>query len=320
MPRSVKSLKTTCQNTLAKYLDVLTDVGCVPYNLLKPSLALATPQQLYRIEKANPEIAAVSDELWLRHCLSFKDISDEYHQGQHQDPTQWRDLYLNRYAENERKKQLIREKVRSQYSKIQNEKEQKSIKVLRGVVPASKRTYEAARRSTMSKLMQQTRKQAEKATSIYYTAKRPGSQAVNNRQHSFEPAKNISVPIIRAPKRSSPLIQVYESFKYNQPPLRHYQPLRNNLIPSILPQTSNIPTSPEEAISSTRKTSVLLQDIKDPKLLEKVQKDRPERPLKRSRIGKQLMKDNSDEPLIAEKAKRKKPVALVNFDIFNELQ
>lgn len=33
---------------------VVSEVGCVPYSLLKNSLVHATPQQLYKIEKANP--------------------------------------------------------------------------------------------------------------------------------------------------------------------------------------------------------------------------------------------------------------------------
>lgn len=51
----------------------------------------------------------------------------------------------NRYKETERKRQLIKQKVKSQYSKIQNEKEKRSIKVLHGVVPTTgKRSYETA--------------------------------------------------------------------------------------------------------------------------------------------------------------------------------
>lgn len=54
----------------------------------------------------------------------------------------------NRYKETERKRQLIKQKVKSQYSKIQNEKEKRSIKVLHGVVPTTgKRSYEAASKS-----------------------------------------------------------------------------------------------------------------------------------------------------------------------------
>lgn len=75
MPKQeVKTLKSTCQETLTKYLDgktcyvprkcslmysfyickVLLDVGCIPYSLIKDSLVHATPQQLYKIERSNP--------------------------------------------------------------------------------------------------------------------------------------------------------------------------------------------------------------------------------------------------------------------------
>ncbi|KAI8636654.1 RNA polymerase II transcription factor SIII subunit A-domain-containing protein [Parasitella parasitica] len=148
MHYTVKSLVVSCQDTLTKYLDVVSEVGCVPYSLLKSSLVHATPQQLYKIEKANPDIAAESDELWLKHCLTYKDIRDDYYEhGLYREPKKWRELYLNRFKENEKKRQLIKQKVKSQYNKIQNEKEKRSIKVLHSVVPSSsKRSYESARK------------------------------------------------------------------------------------------------------------------------------------------------------------------------------
>ncbi|KAI7904552.1 RNA polymerase II transcription factor SIII subunit A-domain-containing protein [Cokeromyces recurvatus] len=178
MPKTVKSLKTTCQDLLSKYLDALTDVGCVPYSLIKSSLVHATPQQLYRIERANPDIVLESDELWLKHCLQFKDFRDEYKQGLHADATQWRQFYLKRVEENEKKKEMIKNKIKSQYNKIQNEKEKRSIKVLHGLVSTKgKRTYESARQSTMSKLFQQTKKETDKIVTIYNSSiKRPTSR------------------------------------------------------------------------------------------------------------------------------------------------
>ncbi|KAI9469045.1 MAG: RNA polymerase II transcription factor SIII subunit A-domain-containing protein [Benjaminiella poitrasii] len=171
MPKLVKTLKIICQDILSKYLDALDDVGCMPYSLLKPSLVHATPQQLYRIERANPDIALESDELWLKHFLQFKDLRDEYEQGSHRDSKQWRKLYLQRHEENEKKREMIKNKIKSQYNKIQSEKEKRSIKVLHGVVSTrGSRTYEAARRSTMSRLFQQTKKETDKLATMYHSS------------------------------------------------------------------------------------------------------------------------------------------------------
>ncbi|KAI8390257.1 RNA polymerase II transcription factor SIII subunit A-domain-containing protein [Blakeslea trispora] len=272
--KQVKSLVTTCQDTLTKYLDILTDVGCVPYSLLKPSITHATAQQLYRIEKANPDIAAESDELWLKHCLLFKDIRDEHEQGLHQDPKKWRELYLHTHYENERKRQMIKEKVKSQYSKIQNEKEKKSIKVLHGVVPAKGRhSYEAARRSTMSKLFQQTRKETNKVASIYHSSsRRPISSHTSS-----------ATTVIHVPKPASRLVQSYRDnqTKYVQSP--HSPPL-----PPLTQPKSHIVPSREQVPNNNKQYNTT---SKRPRL-----KDDP----------------NCD-------VKKKKPVAMVNFNIFNEL-
>lgn len=64
--------------------------------------------------------------------------------------------------ENERKREIVKEKLKNQYNKIQTEKAARSIKVLHGVVPTKQRTYDAARRSTMSKLFQQSKREADK--------------------------------------------------------------------------------------------------------------------------------------------------------------
>ncbi|CAO3620098.1 unnamed protein product [Mucor fragilis] len=272
MPSSVKSLVASCQDILTKHLDVVSEVGCVPYSLMKNSLVHATPQQLYKIEKANPDIAAESDELWLKHCLTYKDIREDYYEhGLYRDSSKWRELYLNRYKETERKRQLIKQKVKSQYSKIQNEKEKRSIKVLHGVVPTTgKRSYEAARRSTMSKLFQQTKRETDKVASIYQQ-KRP--TVTSAMPMSLHHPPSTSSTMIRVPKPASQLTRAYQSYQSKYPRL-------------------NSPPPPAPLIAPR------------PQLYD-------ERHQKRSK----LTMDDDRKP----DEKKKKPVAMVNFNIFNEL-
>ncbi|CAO0800241.1 unnamed protein product [Mucor circinelloides] len=272
MPSTVKSLVASCQDILTKHLDVVSEVGCVPYSLLKNSLVHATPQQLYKIEKANPDIAAESDELWLKHCLTYTDIREDYYQhGLYRDSTKWRELYLNRYKETERKRQLIKQKVKSQYSKIQNEKEKRSIKVLHGVVPTTgKRSYETARRSTMSKLFQQTKKETDKIASIY-RQKRP--TVTSAMPMSFQHPPSTSSTVIRVPRPASQLNRAYQSYQSKYPRLDSPPPPA----PLIAPRPQ-------------------LYDDRNPK--------RPK-----------LILDEDRK----QGEKKKKPVAMVNFNIFNEV-
>ncbi|KAI9026585.1 RNA polymerase II transcription factor SIII subunit A-domain-containing protein [Phycomyces nitens] len=142
MSHQVKSLFMISQDVIAKHIDGLSDVCGIPYWLLKEPLKKANPQQLYHIEKANPHFLPESDELWLSHCMSYSDIREAYRNGEYQDSRIWRQLYLKRYKEAANKRELMSQKIKSQYSKIQNEKAARSIKVLKGVGPKYGRTYE----------------------------------------------------------------------------------------------------------------------------------------------------------------------------------
>ncbi|KAG1471984.1 hypothetical protein G6F56_001806 [Rhizopus delemar] len=195
MHKEVKSLATISQETIAKCLDLITDVGCVPYSLLKNSLKHATAQQLYRIERNNPEIMLESNELWLSHCLSIKEIRDEHQNGSHRNPEEWREMYLQKQQENERKREIVKEKLKNQYNKIQTEKAARSIKVLHGVVPTKQRTYDAARRSTMSKLFQQSKREADKVASIYQSKRSTMPQKIRppSQSHKVRPPKIIPI-------------------------------------------------------------------------------------------------------------------------------
>ncbi|KAG2233974.1 hypothetical protein INT48_006466 [Thamnidium elegans] len=284
----VKSLVRCCQDSLTKSLDVLAEVGCVPYSLLRNSLRNATAQQLYRIERANPVSFLMSEinELWLNHCLLFKEIRDDYERGLHRDPKEWRELYLNQHKEVERKRREIKERVATQYSKIKNEKAARSIKVLHGIVPTTRNhSYESAKQSTMSKLFQQTKRAASKATSIYQQPKK--STAAPSVAQNFLYAPSAS-NLIRAPKPPSKLMKAYQHNRIQYP---SQKPLPADLIAprSTIPLTTNM----EE---------------------KKVERKDVKRDLNKE--SNRISHKDSDKDI--NKAK-KKPAAVVNFNIFNEL-
>ncbi|GAA5808727.1 hypothetical protein MFLAVUS_002122 [Mucor flavus] len=292
----VKSLVRCCQDSLTKSLDVLAEVGCVPYSLLKSSLRNATAQQLYRIERANPGLAAESDELWLNHCLIFKEIRDDYERGLHRDPKEWRELYLNQHKEMERKRREIKERVATQYSKIKNEKAARSIKVLHGIVPTARNhSYESARQSTMSKLFQQTKRAASKATSIYQQPKK--STAAPSVAQNFLYAPSAS-NLIRAPKPPSKLMRAYQHNRIQYPSQK--APLADLIAPrSAIPLTTNI-----ERVAKKRKVEEKKVDRRD------VKRDL-------NKESNRVLHKDSDKDM--NKAAKRKPAAMVNFNIFNEL-
>uniref|UniRef100_A0A0N5BEJ2 TFIIS N-terminal domain-containing protein n=1 Tax=Strongyloides papillosus TaxID=174720 RepID=A0A0N5BEJ2_STREA len=62
-------LLTFCQDVVKKHVDMIEYVGLIPYHLLKPALERATPEQLLRIVKFNPQIESDCDELFQIICM-----------------------------------------------------------------------------------------------------------------------------------------------------------------------------------------------------------------------------------------------------------
>ncbi|KAG2212385.1 hypothetical protein INT47_001746, partial [Mucor saturninus] len=296
----VKTLVACCQDSLTKSLD-------------------ATPQQLYRIERANPGLAAEL-ELWLKHCFLFKEIKDEHERGLHKNPKEWRELYLNRHTEVERKRKAIKERIASQYSKLKNEKAARSIKVLHGVVPVAKNhSYEAARQSTMSKLFQQSKRATNKATSIYQQPKK--STAAPSTAQNFVYAPSAS-NLIRAPKPPSKLMKDYQHNRIQYP--RQKSPPASLIAPkSIIPldHIERVAKKPKpEEKSLDKKTPI--EERKRPSDDRKRPMDERKRPIderkrptdekhKQGERKRRLEDDKHQEP-------KKRLAAKVNFNIFNE--
>lgn len=83
-----------------------------------------------------------STDLWISHCLSFRDIRLSYESGHILPDNNWRETYLERHEENQRKRQLIGAKIKSHYNQIQNDKEARSTKFLNKAIAPTKRRPE----------------------------------------------------------------------------------------------------------------------------------------------------------------------------------
>eukprot|EP00795_Rhopilema_esculentum_P008029 gene8030-13940_t len=87
------------------YSGALEDTGGVPYEILEPLLAKASPAQLIRLEEFNPYFTEDSGELWKKHCLR------EFRGSQPEDMESWRELYLRKCTERVEKLKSIQEKI-----------------------------------------------------------------------------------------------------------------------------------------------------------------------------------------------------------------
>ncbi|KAI9495699.1 RNA polymerase II transcription factor SIII subunit A-domain-containing protein [Zychaea mexicana] len=317
MSKEIKSLVTISQETLSRHLDGLDDVGSTPYSLLYPALRKATPRQLLCIEKANPHLVSESNELWLDHCLSYMDIREAYQQGEHRDPTKWRKTYMQRFKENERKREMISAKVKKRYAKIQDEKAARSIKVLSGHVPTHGRgsaTYDSARRSQTSRLFQETRKAADRTHAMY---RQPQKHPM--RTQSTTPASSSSSPtpsIVQVSTPSSSLSQAYHNLwqQHNRPPPRQasYPPL---VPPPHRLQQQQQPLRPPEKKPLDPISKSVSSNI--PKRRRRTMEEPTSSP--RSTISTTPSSSTSPSPQRPSSTTSKKPAALVNYDIFKQL-
>ncbi|CAO3597677.1 unnamed protein product [Absidia cylindrospora] len=305
MPSQVKSLLLISQEILTNNIDGLSYVGNVPYCLLRPSLKKATPQQLFLIERLNPHLTPESNELWLRHMSTFKDLIDAYHQGDHQIQLHG----VKRYQENEKRKKIISEKVKSQYSQIQNEKAARSIKVLKGVVRG--RTHDSRRLSSSngssisnssSRLFLETKKAANKTNAIYRSHVQKSYHPITTTSCNSS-NMNVSSPST-VTNVSKPPSQLAKSFQSNQ--------VRYGL-PTPLPRTSTYPLIPPPILSPSHST--LLNNYTSTCGNSDRIKRQKTTASSKPNLSKSPSQSSSDHPHM----QTKKPAALVNYNIFNEL-
>lgn len=62
--------------------------GGVPYDIIKPVLERATPDQLFSLEHHNPYLIEDTDMLWQYHC------NREFRTKQREEMETWREMYM----------------------------------------------------------------------------------------------------------------------------------------------------------------------------------------------------------------------------------
>ncbi|XP_043830573.1 elongin-A-like [Dromiciops gliroides] len=86
--RVIPALPALSSRVLEKNIDLIYEVGQVPYNILTPVFEKCSPEQLYRIEDYNPIFLEDSDNLWKVHC------SRDFRRELPKEFESWREMYL----------------------------------------------------------------------------------------------------------------------------------------------------------------------------------------------------------------------------------
>ncbi|KAM6355307.1 elongin-A-like [Podargus strigoides] len=104
------SLYEQCIRVLQNNIDLLHEVGGVPFEILEPVLTCCTPEQLLRIEGCNRTFTKESDCLWKKHCQrDFKTESLLEYES-------WRDMYMRLFNQREEKLKMLTKNILSAQS------------------------------------------------------------------------------------------------------------------------------------------------------------------------------------------------------------
>lgn len=107
---TVPSLHELCIRFLQKNIDALEYTGGVPFEILKPVLERATPEQLNLFEYFNPYLIAESDCLWQQHCQR------KFKAYKRQEMETWREMYFRCMNEQENRLSKLTKNIKESQS------------------------------------------------------------------------------------------------------------------------------------------------------------------------------------------------------------
>ncbi|OAL00989.1 hypothetical protein IQ06DRAFT_135697 [Phaeosphaeriaceae sp. SRC1lsM3a] len=120
----VPSLYELAKLRLIKNIDLLNDIGDIPFSFLEPILRhIKNPDQLQELEETCPQIQGETGEIWLR--LIKRDIPD-WDQKPHQprDPRNWSKVYRKLKKEAEKEKLAQETALKAQMQALQKDRAQ----------------------------------------------------------------------------------------------------------------------------------------------------------------------------------------------------
>lgn len=91
----IPSLYQMCIRILQRNIDALEQTGSIPFDILKPVLQLASPEQLFTIESYNPYLMDDTDVLWQFHCQR------KFRNSKRLELETWREMFLRCTEEQE---------------------------------------------------------------------------------------------------------------------------------------------------------------------------------------------------------------------------
>ncbi|XP_063368946.1 transcription elongation factor B polypeptide 3 [Cydia amplana] len=102
----IPTLYELCVHVLQEHIDALEFTGGVPYEILKPIVDKATPQQLFMLEYHNPYLTEDTDHLWKAFC------EKHFRNKKRQEMEAWKEMYMRCQEEQEDKLKSLTANIR----------------------------------------------------------------------------------------------------------------------------------------------------------------------------------------------------------------
>ncbi|XP_013174046.1 PREDICTED: transcription elongation factor B polypeptide 3 [Papilio xuthus] len=102
----IPTLYEMCVHVLQEHIDALEYTGGVPYEILKPVVDMASPQQLFMLEHFNPYLMEDTDHLWQKFC------EKHFRNKQRQEMETWREMYMRCQEEQEHRLKSLTANIR----------------------------------------------------------------------------------------------------------------------------------------------------------------------------------------------------------------
>lgn len=112
---AITSLFDMCVRVLQEHLDFITETGGVPFDIMKPILEKARPEQLQEIEYYNPYLLDESDVLWEAH------VKKKFRARKREDMETWREMFERCVQEDEEKLNRLTKNIKKSQEKAVSE-------------------------------------------------------------------------------------------------------------------------------------------------------------------------------------------------------
>lgn len=112
---AVTSLFEMCIKVLQENLDYITETGGVPFDIMRPVLEKARPEQLQEIEYYNPYLLEESDVLWESH------VKKKFRARKRDEMETWREMFERCEKEDEEKLNRLTKNIKKSQEKAVSE-------------------------------------------------------------------------------------------------------------------------------------------------------------------------------------------------------